>query len=182
MDGLTGMPNRRHFDEQLDVEWRRAARAGSPLSVLMLDVDHFKRFNDRYGHQAGDECLKAVAGALAARIQRAGDILARYGGEEFVVVLPNTPPERAAIVAQGLCERVAALGIPHEDSSTADIVSVSIGVAGTLDARAGTPQNLVALADEALYAAKTAGRNRVEVSTAGLSAATRARPRDECPA
>ncbi len=163
MDGLTGVPNRRFFDEQLALEWRRATRAGSALSVLMLDVDEFKRFNDRYGHQAGDDCLKAVASALSSRIQRAGDFLARYGGEEFVIVLPNTPPDRALVLAQALCARVAALSIPHADSRAGEVVSVSIGVAGTVKAD-GSHGELVALADKALYAAKQAGRNRAVVA------------------
>ena len=161
IDGLTGLYNRRHLDEVLATESRRAARSG-PLSVLMLDVDHFKRFNDRYGHGAGDECLRRVGAALRATLNRPGDLVARYGGEEFVCVMPETEPSGALSVAQMLEERVRQLQIPHADSTTASVVTVSIGVATTDSSFMGEVAQLLTLADEALYRAKRAGRGRVQ--------------------
>jgi len=167
-DVLTGIANRRRFDEMLELEWLRMRRTGDAMSLLLVDVDHFKLFNDRYGHPQGDACLREVATALYANCQRPADFVARYGGEEFVVLLPQTPRDSAARIATGMLESVQRLNIVHEDSPTADHVSVSIGV-GHHDMRGFAGANadglqagdLVLAADNALYAAKRAGRARV---------------------
>lgn len=163
LDGLTGIANRRRFDEYLPSEYRRSVRNQSPISLLLLDVDHFKHFNDLYGHQAGDECLRQVAQVIRHGVQRGGDLAARYGGEEFVVVLPETPLEAAALVAARLREAVSALNIPHADSEVAAHVTISIGVACLIPERGSQADSLVAAADFALYCAKSNGRNRVEM-------------------
>jgi diguanylate cyclase (GGDEF)-like protein/PAS domain S-box-containing protein len=161
LDGLTGVANRRRFDEALASEWRRCRRDAAPLSLLMIDIDHFKRYNDRYGHQAGDECLKAVSGTFQERLSRAYDLVARYGGEEFACILPDCDAAGALAKAEELRVAVESLNLTHEDSSAARIVTVSIGVATRVPDGDATPENLVAAADAALYAAKNAGRNRV---------------------
>lgn len=161
LDGLTGIPNRRHFDGQLEDEWLRSAREQSWLALVMLDIDHFKRYNDLHGHLAGDECLKLVAGAIARSLWRPGDLAARFGGEEFVVILPGTNHEGAQIVAEKLRDTVEALGLPHGHSSASRYVTVSVGLATTIPGRGEPVLNLLAQADSALYAAKEAGRNRV---------------------
>ena len=161
IDGLTDVPNRRHFDTRLDEEWRRARRAGGWLAVLMIDIDDFKRFNDQYGHGAGDDCLRRVAMALLGQARRAGDVLARYGGEEFSVVLAETSAAEAAVVAERMRAAVEALGIPHQRSEAAPVVTVSVGVAACVPPSEGHPEDLLGAADEALYGAKSAGRNRV---------------------
>jgi len=158
-DGLTGIANRRFFDESLALEWRRMARARRPLSVLLGDVDFFKQFNDSYGHAAGDDCLRAVGRVLEAHARRAGDLVARYGGEEFVVLLPDTTLEGALHVARQICADLAAERIPHASSDAAHIVTMSLGVASFVPT-SGDPTMLVEAADAALYAAKRAGRNR----------------------
>lgn len=158
IDGLTGVANRRCFDEGLDTEWRRATRRGAPLALLMLDVDHFKRYNDRYGHQAGDDCLRRVASAIKIGALRPGDLTARYGGEEFACILPGTDLDGALTVAGGIEQRVRGLQIEHADSDAAKVVTVSIGVASCTLAVAGGPAQLVALADTQLYRAKHTGR------------------------
>jgi diguanylate cyclase (GGDEF)-like protein/PAS domain S-box-containing protein len=160
-DGLTGLANRRAFDIALDREWRHAARVGAPLSLLMIDVDHFKKFNDRYGHQAGDDCLRAVADCVLGNIRRPRDLLARYGGEEFVVILPATTVEGADGMAHAIQRAVNAEVISHSGSPDGH-VTVSIGVACSRPMRDGGPALLVEAADSALYAAKRNGRNRVE--------------------
>jgi diguanylate cyclase (GGDEF)-like protein/PAS domain S-box-containing protein len=160
-DGLTGLANRRAFDIALDREWRHAARVGAPLSLLMIDVDHFKKFNDRYGHQAGDDCLRAVAEGILGNIRRPRDLLARYGGEEFVVILPATAIDGADSMAQAIQRAVNADLISHNGSPEGH-VTVSIGVACSRPMRDGGPALLVEAADSALYAAKRNGRNRVE--------------------
>ncbi len=163
-DSLTGLANRRRFDEALAAEWTRAARSRQPLALVMLDVDHFKKFNDRYGHQAGDDCLKSIATTLRSGAQRPGDLAARYGGEEFVLILPNTDAEHARVLAEMLRKTVAGLGVRHQDSPEGK-VTASIGAAITVpigDSDHGR-QELLHLADKALYRAKHAGRNRVEV-------------------
>lgn len=165
-DALTGVANRRGFDETLDIEWRRASRDSRTLSLLMIDVDYFKRYNDTYGHQAGDECLRRVATAMCCAVKRAGDAVARYGGEEFAVLLPSTGSNSALVVAERLCAAVSALRLPHTQSEIADHVTVSIGVAcGHVD-NDGKPAGLVAAADAALYRAKLAGRNRAVLQAA----------------
>lgn len=164
IDGLTGITNRRHFDEVFAHEWRRAQRVGHSLAVLMIDIDFFKRYNDTYGHQAGDECLSKVAACLRVCLKRPGDLLARYGGEEFVVLLPDLANEGAQAIATYMCRQIEALDIVHETSSVKPVVTISVGAA-TCEPKAGsTPAELLAKADDALYDAKTAGRNCVVVA------------------
>ncbi|MGI4846461.1 MAG: diguanylate cyclase [Janthinobacterium lividum] len=159
-DGLTGLANRRRFDEYLRSESARAARAGQPLAVIMLDVDYFKKFNDRYGHQAGDACLIRVADALAAGTRRSGDLAARYGGEEFSIVLPDTSAGQAHAIGEALRGAIEALDIAHAGAATGR-VTISVGVAIRAPQEAGDPDTLMRRADLALYRAKEAGRNRV---------------------
>ncbi len=161
MDGLTGVHNRRHFDEQLAIEWGRALRSQSPLSLLMLDVDFFKRYNDRYGHQAGDDCLRRVASAIKTSMKRPGDQVARYGGEEFVCMLPETDLAAALRVAEHIRNSVSELAIAHADSTAAPSITVSTGVCCKPPDALGSAQALLKQADLQLYAAKAAGRNRV---------------------
>lgn len=161
IDGLTGIANRRRFDEVLHVEWHRAMRAGTPVSVLMIDIDHFKRYNDRYGHLAGDDCLKEVACAMTGVVKRPGDLLARYGGEEFACVLSETDAHGTLVVARQILDVVAALKIPHGDSPTAPFITVSVGFCSSVPVASQTRQQLVDCADQNLYRAKHAGRNRV---------------------
>ena len=162
-DALTGLANRRTFDETLIAEVRRAVRAGSPLSLLMLDVDCFKSFNDAYGHQRGDACLKTVAEAIQGAVRRAGDTVARYGGEEFSVILPDTDQGGAAIIAERIRHAVENVGFVHQASTVSAVVTVSLGAAtavlDSLDA-----DELIKAADSALYGAKRAGRNRIATS------------------
>lgn len=165
IDGLTGVANRRRFDEALPAEWRRCQRNGSPLTLLMIDIDHFKRYNDHYGHQTGDACLQAVAGALKSRLNRSHDLVARYGGEEFVCLLPECDAAAGLAKAEELRLAVAALGIPHTDSPTASLVTLSIGAAVTQPSGDNRPECLIAAADAALYQAKSAGRDRVRIDT-----------------
>ncbi len=159
-DGLTGVPNRRCFDEVLETEWRRCQRAGLSLAVIMSDIDHFKAFNDHYGHQAGDACLTAVARCLYTCVRRPPDLLARIGGEEFACVLPQETLDGAILVAERMLDCVRALAIPHTQSSCAPNVTVSLGIAAMSPTRDGLPTALVAAADAQLYQAKAAGRNR----------------------
>jgi len=160
IDGLTGVANRRCFDDRLKTEWRRAARDGAPLALLMLDVDHFKRFNDRYGHQVGDECLRRVACTIKSGLLRPGDLVARYGGEEFACILPGTDFEGALAVGAGIEHIVRGLQIEHADSDVSGTVTVSIGVSASLPERDTDPSRLLALADAQLYRAKHSGRGR----------------------
>ncbi|HZX32438.1 MAG TPA: diguanylate cyclase [Rhodocyclaceae bacterium] len=159
-DRLTGIPNRRSFDITLEREWRRAQRLQVPISVILIDVDFFKKYNDRYGHQDGDLCLTRVAKALAGGVRRAGDLVARYGGEEFVAVLFNSSRDDAFAVAEGLRQAVEALGIEHEDAG-GGIATISLGGATCIPSLEEGPEALVREADMALYQAKAAGRNRV---------------------
>ncbi len=160
-DGLLGIANRRRFDEALQTEWRACRRASMPLSLLMIDVDHFKRFNDQYGHLQGDSCLQAVARTMQQHIFRAHDLLARYGGEEFACLLPDCSLVAAMARARLLCEVVAGLAIEHAGSSTVGVVTISIGVTCMDVADDCTADELLACADAALYQAKSEGRNRV---------------------
>lgn len=160
-DALTGLPNRRHFDEMKQVEFRRAKRSGLPLSVLLCDIDFFKRYNDTYGHAMGDECLRSVAQAMGAGIRRAGDLLARIGGEEFAVLLPATDEATARQLAETLRRNVLALAMPHAGSEVAPCVTLSIGIATCAADRLDTFDALFHQADSALYVAKRRGRNRV---------------------
>ena len=164
-DGLTGVPNRRCFDGVLRKEWLRARREGSPLSALMIDIDHFKAFNDTYGHLQGDLCLRRVAEAIEAALKRPGDFVARFGGEEFVALLPHTDLAGALSMAGLIRANVRAAAIDHASSPVSDIVTVSIGIAGVVPTMDLEPESLLAASDAALYQAKSNGRNRVEVRT-----------------
>lgn len=159
-DGLTGLANRRAFDSRFEQEWHRAQRNGTPLGLIMIDIDHFKTFNDTYGHLPGDDCLKRVASALAGAVERPADMVARYGGEEFACILPETDASGIAEVGEHLRAAVYDLAIPHAQSSVCDIVTVSLGGV----CRSPTPgdryQDLITAADGMLYEAKENGRNR----------------------
>jgi len=166
-DALTGIANRRSFDAALEREWRRCGRSGQPLSLLMIDVDHFKAYNDRFGHQRGDECLRRVARALTDCVGRSVDLVARYGGEEFVCLLPEVGRRGAAKMARRMTAAIARIAIAHPDSPLGGRITVSIGVA-TVAEVAGEPATLLELADKLLYAAKKDGRDRiVECEMAG---------------
>lgn len=165
LDALTGVANRRVFDETLIREWERAHRAQKAISLLMVDIDHFKRHNDQHGHQAGDECLKRVAGVLASQARRGGDLVARYGGEEFAVLLPEASETGAAVVAERLRVSVAALVLPYQTPGAGHAVTVSIGVASLLPKPDIQPAELISAADRALYTAKAVGRNQVIVAS-----------------
>jgi diguanylate cyclase (GGDEF)-like protein/PAS domain S-box-containing protein len=158
-DGLTGIYNRRFFDLQLDVQCRIARRNGDPLALLMVDVDHFKQFNDTYGHQQGDSALKMVAGTLNTTFQRASDFIARYGGEEFILLSAGMTPAQAALFADDLCQRVRSLGIAHSASRTG-FLTVSVGFSVRSLVPKDTPDMLLERTDKALYTAKQQGRNR----------------------
>lgn len=163
-DELTGLANRRAFDEALTREWSRGVRSGLPLSLVMIDIDFFKGFNDAHGHLGGDACLRQVAQALQAAVpRRIGDLIARYGGEEFAVLLVDTDGEGARKVAERLRSNASALAIPHGRSSVAEVVTVSLGAAALVPNSGKPPTSLVAVADALLYRAKGAGRNRVMV-------------------
>jgi len=191
IDGLTGLANRRAFDEALCREWRRSQRAGHAISLLMVDVDHFKRFNDHYGHPAGDACLRRVAETLRSAGRRPGDIAARYGGEEFALLLPETPRQGAERVATAVLDAIGSLAIPHAASQSAECVSLSIGIA-TCDVKSagraasslappsvgargtGAMNALVESADRALYQAKQGGRAQarwIDIGAGGEAAA-----------
>ncbi|MFO8031870.1 MAG: diguanylate cyclase [Desulfohalobiaceae bacterium] len=162
-DGLTHIPNRRFFEETLGKEWARATRNGLPLSLVMMDIDNFKAYNDNYGHGAGDECLQHVARALKNALSRPMDLVARYGGEEFVALLPETDAQGAKHVAEGLRSAVQALEIPHEYSETSAQVTISIGVAThSQEKKRESALALQQAADQALYQAKGKGRNQVQ--------------------
>jgi diguanylate cyclase (GGDEF)-like protein len=163
LDALTGIPNRRQFDEVLEQEWRRAHREGWSLSLVMLDIDLFKQLNDTYGHQTGDECLRRVAAAVSASLHRAGDVAARFGGEEFAIVLPVTDVDGARALAEEIRLKIHGLRIPHETSPNR-AVTVSLGVASVVPHDGLAPEWLVAAADRALYRAKHDGRNRTSVA------------------
>ena len=161
LDALTGAYNRRRFNEVLDVEWRRAYRTRSHFSIIMIDIDLFKEFNDAYGHQTGDTCLKQVAASLSSQLRRAGDFIARFGGEEFVIILPGADSPTAIAVGERLRLTVELLGIPHSTSTVKNVVTISLGVATARVDQAGSPEQLIESADRALYRAKDQGRNRV---------------------
>jgi diguanylate cyclase (GGDEF)-like protein len=165
-DGLTAVANRRHFDEMFGLEWRRAARTRQPVSLLLVDIDFFKPFNDACGHQAGDDCLRRVAHTLAESVQRASDLVARYGGEEFVLLLPGTTAEQAELVGESIRARVEAMNIEHPASPMGRI-TISAGIATVVADRGGNADALLRRADDALYAAKRAGRNACRTSPPG---------------
>lgn len=158
-DGLTKISNRRHFDQYLEREWRRQTRNGKSVSLILCDVDFFKNYNDQYGHQAGDACLKAVADAIRAKVGRPGDLIARYGGEEFVVVMPETSLDGALHVAENIRQELLKQQIPHCQSPVAPYVTLSCGIAAAIPSLDAKPQILVERADLALYRAKQNGRN-----------------------
>jgi len=159
LDGLTRIPNRRKFDEHLTHEWRRAIRSHQPLSLILCDIDHFKQYNDTYGHQAGDACLQRIAQTLSQLVQRPTDLVSRYGGEEFAVVLPDTTAQGALHLAQKLRAHVRALSLPHRHAESG-VVTLSLGIATMLPQAKQRPQALIEAADQALYQAKNAGRDR----------------------
>ena len=161
LDGLLGVFNRRYFDQQLATELARAHRSGAALSVLMIDVDFFKRYNDTYGHLAGDDCLRRVATAIRAALRRPADVVARYGGEEFSCILPETPLDHAAAIANALDRDIRALEIPHSSSDAAAVVTVSIGVCTKPAGVTSVATELVDQADAQLYRAKHGGRAQV---------------------
>lgn len=166
-DALTGVANRRHFNDTLELEWRRCARSGMPLAAIMIDIDHFKHYNDAYGHQAGDLCLQKVAAAMKKCASRPQDLLARYGGEEFILLLPQEGLAGATAVARRILDEVDALALPHEASPTSSVVSVSMGVAAIEPGESAGADLLIRSADEQLYRAKQHGRNRYCVASAG---------------
>jgi len=157
LDGLTGIANRRQFDESLDKEWRRAERNNTSLSLILIDIDFFKPFNDNYGHQAGDECLIKVAAVLRDAIVRPADLIARYGGEEFTAILPDTDINGATVVAEHLRAAVESLNIPHAHSTVTDHVTISLGISEKTELP--DLETLIHKADECLYTAKESGRN-----------------------
>lgn len=160
LDGLTGLTNRRRFDELLQINWSRCSRSGGPLSLIILDVDFFKLYNDAYGHQQGDECLRRVARVLASSLKRVDDVAARYGGEEFVCLLPHTPRDGAREIAERIVTSVRALQLPHAGSKAHEHVTISAGVATVQDFQNDDTAALLESADRALYSAKEKGRNQ----------------------
>jgi diguanylate cyclase (GGDEF)-like protein len=163
-DGLTGVANRRRGDNYLEEVWTRLRREKQPLSIVMLDVDHFKAFNDTYGHQAGDECLVAVAEAVYAQLMRPTDLVARYGGEEFIIILPNTDQVGAAYVGEQIRRAVEEMSIEHAHTSVGSVVTVSAGIATMVPGVMGGTEQLLREADIALYRAKRMGRNQVHTA------------------
>lgn len=159
-DTLTGLPNRRSLDEHLEIHWRDAIRYHRPLSILMCDVDYFKRYNDRYGHQEGDVCLREVGKTIARSMRRSTDVTARYGGEEFAIVLPETPHCGAMICAQNILEQIRNMAIPHEEAPRG-IITLSIGCATRIPIRGALVTELMVSADQLLYRAKQLGRDQV---------------------
>ncbi len=164
IDGLTGIANRRYFSQALDEEWRRAMRNHEPLSFILGDIDHFKRFNDFYGHHEGDDCLRRIAKKLNKLARRPGDLVARYGGEEFGIILSHTSAQDAYHLAEKARKAVLALKLPHKPSDVAQFVTISMGVASIVPERASSPESLIEAADRALYRAKSNGRNQVHLA------------------
>lgn len=160
LDGLTKIPNRRRFDDYLTTEWQRHIRKQEPLALILIDIDYFKRYNDYYGHQGGDDCLVRVAQTIAQFARRSTDLVARYGGEEFAAILPNTHTQAALMLAESMRQAIASLAIPHTQSKVSNYVSLSLGVASLIPTPQITPEDLIARADKALYTAKNQGRNQ----------------------
>jgi len=161
LDGLTGVANRRKFDEDVQTDWRQCLRETAPLSLILIDIDYFKLYNDRYGHQAGDNCLKLVARALSETLRRPYDKLARYGGEEFACLLPKTKLAGASAMAERMQARVSELRVEHLGSDVDQVVTISLGVASMVPTPSETPELLLKAADQQLYEAKRTGRARV---------------------
>lgn len=164
LDGLTGIANRRRFDEFVNNECLRSARENTVLSLILIDIDYFKPYNDNYGHLAGDGCLRQVASALNEVVNRPADLVARYGGEEFVVVLPNTDVDGAVKLAEVLCKKIRSLNIPHAHSEVSEHLTISLGITSKVACEGSSPTDLIAMADEALYQAKESGRDRYVIS------------------
>ena len=163
LDGLTGISNRRNFDDYFGQEWLRANREGALISLVMIDIDCFKLYNDNYGHQAGDATLKAVAETIAETTQRPGDMAARYGGEEFVIVLPSTDQDGVKVIVNSLFDNINRLKIKHEFSTISKYITISAGIATIKPTKTSKPEQLIERADKALYKAKDNGRNRYEI-------------------
>jgi diguanylate cyclase (GGDEF)-like protein len=163
-DALTKLSNRRRFDEYMDLEWRRESRNHGQISMIMTDVDYFKRYNDQYGHQAGDACLRSVADVIRKKVGRPGDLIARYGGEEFAIVMPETDIRGALQVAENVRQELTNLNIPHSQSSAASCVTISCGIATMFPGEDNNPKMLIEKADQGLYRAKQQGRNCVAIS------------------
>jgi len=160
-DALTQVPNRRSFDDAFHREWHRALRESNPISVILIDIDFFKQYNDFYGHLAGDDCLREVAQCLSKTLRRPTDVFARYGGEEFVAVLPSTNADGARIIAEKMRLTVASSGVEHKPSNISEVVSISLGIATTIPLIEHHPRKFIQTADSALYDAKRQGRNCV---------------------
>ncbi len=161
-DGLTGIFNRRYFDEIIAKEWKRAAREKKSISLIMLDIDSFKLYNDFYGHQAGDECLKKVSNVISETLHRASDVAARYGGEEFAVILPSVDKEKALQLAETIRNKIESLHIEHKQNQASAYVTASIGTSCTIPVPGSSTESLIANADQALFRAKKEGKNRVQ--------------------
>ena len=172
LDDLTQVANRRRFDETLNEEWQRLSRDRAPLSLIFCDIDYFKLYNDTYGHQAGDDCLRAVADAISANCQRPGDFVARYGGEEFIVILPNTETEGAVHLAEDIRQEIERLKIPHMRSQVSPYITLSLGVSCVSPSADITPESLIGVADKALYEAKNQGRNRTVLKVVDMEGMT----------
>ncbi|MBN1930057.1 MAG: diguanylate cyclase, partial [Desulfobacterales bacterium] len=165
LDALTQIDNRRSCDIHLDQEWRRLRREQAPLSLILCDIDYFKLYNDTYGHQAGDECLRLVARTIKQKVNRPADLAARYGGEEFVLILPNLDSKGAVSLAEAIRKEVQHLKIIHAQSNVGPYLTLSLGVAGIIPSAEFSPELLIKAADQALYQAKNLGRNRVVLKT-----------------
>ena len=163
IDGLTNIANRRYFDHYLSAQWEKSLKISAPLSLIMIDIDYFKQYNDEYGHLAGDECLKIVADILEKTAKRPLDLAARIGGEEFAIILPNTDRFGANVVAHNLFSTISALKIAHKGSAVSPFVTVSIGIATVAPDSYSKKEDLILAADKALYQAKQKGRNRLEM-------------------
>lgn len=170
VDGLTGVANRRHFDERFGLEWRACRRSRVPLGLILIDIDHFKAYNDHYGHQGGDEALQAVAQTLRSAMRRPRDFVARYGGEEFVCLIPDSDADATLRTAEYLLNQVQGVGIPHDRSEVSSIVTISAGVVSQVPKSDVEPGALLQLADARLYAAKRKGRARVDAGESEQSA------------
>jgi len=175
-DGLTNIANRRHFNDFLHKEWHRAIRHGYSIALIMIDIDHFKLYNDTYGHPQGDLCLEQVAGVLKKVCKRNTDFVARYGGEEFAIIISDTAPQNAKQVADQVHQEIASLKIEHSSSLTSDQVTISLGLAVTQPRAHSDEQQFISFADHLLYGAKRNGRNRTEMAVAKLNSQSEERP------